>query len=377
MLGDPRQKKAQVVRLLATLVVAAALLSAGCSGKAGTAGTTGSEGDSGNIKLRVLFAGSLIIPFAEVEKQFEAANPGVDVYMEGHGSIQAMRIVGDLHEPADLVISADYRLIPLLLYQSIDPDTKGPFADWSVMFATNRMALAYTAGSRYAAEVTADNWFDVINRDGVRLGISDPRMDANGYRAMMAVRLAEDFYAQKGLFVRTFGGQFTTPVRVTQTDQGNLITIPEILETKSSSHIVLRPYSVNLLPLLQAGEIDYAFEYESVIRQHGLQYVTLPPQIDLSDPAESATYSTVSVKLDYQRFASVKPEFIGEPIRYGATIPSNCPHPKEAAELLAFILGSEGQSIMAQNYQPMIVPALTDNYDKLPDAIRALCKPVD
>jgi molybdate/tungstate transport system substrate-binding protein len=360
--------------LMAALVATAALFLTGCSS---SDGGTGATAGSGKTTLRVLFAGSLIIPFAEVEKQFEAAHPGVEVNMEGHGSIQAIRIVGDLHEQADLVITADYRLIPMLLYQSTDPDTGRPYSDWSVIFATNKMALAYTDGSAFAGEVSADNWFDVVNRPDVRLGISDPRMDANGYRSLMTIRLAEKYYPQPGLFTTTFGGVFRVPVRVTQSGENSLITVPEILETKSASHVVLRPYSVNLLPLLQTGDIDYAFEYESVIRQHGLRYVTLPPEIDLGDPAQADSYGRVTVKLDYQRFASVKPEFTGEPIRYGATIPSNSANPELAAELLAFILGPEGQAIMAQNYQPVIVPAQTDNYEKLPATIKSLCTPGD
>ncbi len=146
------------------------------------------------------------------------------------------------------------------------------------------MALAYTADSAFADEVNPDNWFEVINREGVRLGISDPRLDANGYRSLMTVLLAESFYSRPGLFADTFGGVFRVPIRVSRSGDGSLVTVPEMLETKSGSHVVLRPYSVNLLPLLQAGDIDYAFEYESVIKQHGLEYVSLPPEIDLSDP---------------------------------------------------------------------------------------------
>ena len=32
---------------------------------------------------------------------------------------------------------------------------------------------------------------------------------------------------------------------------------------------------------------------------------------------------------------------------------------------------------MAQNYQPMIVPAQSDNYEKLPATIQSLCTPGD
>jgi molybdate/tungstate transport system substrate-binding protein len=104
-----------------------------------------------------------------------------------------------------------------------------------------------------------------------------------------------------------------------------------------------------------------------------MESVALPDEVDLSDETLNDQYSTVMVKLDFQRFASVKPEFPGESIRYGATIPSNAREPEAAATFLAYLLGPEGQRIMAENYQPMIVPALADNFDALPEAIKALC----
>ncbi len=81
--------------------------------------------------------------------------------------------------------------------------------------------------------------------------------------------------------------------------------------------------------------------------------------------------------LYFQRFASVKPRFRGEPIRYAATIPSNARRPEAAATLLAYLLGPEGQRIMAENYQPMISPAPADNLQAVPEAVKAFCRPLD
>ncbi len=210
-----RQIRASLRGLCALALVAAiALPCLGCSDSAGDDGAD--QGNGGKATLRVLFAGSLIIPFAQLEKEFEAANPEIDVNMEGHGSIQAVRIVGDLHEQADLVITADYQLIPMLLYEAQDPDSGQPYSTWSVMFATNKMALAYAPESPFADEVSVDNWPEIINREGVRLGMSDPRFDANGYRVLMTVKLAERYYDRPDLFAETFGGVFRVPVRVTE-----------------------------------------------------------------------------------------------------------------------------------------------------------------
>jgi molybdate/tungstate transport system substrate-binding protein len=212
----------------------------------------------------------------------------------------------------------------------------------------------------------------------VRLGCADPRLDANGYRALMMVKLAESFYQKPGLFAEVFGGKFRVPIRASETGGVILVKVPEVLEAKSGSSLVIRPYSVQLLPLLESGDIDYAFEYTSVARQHdGMKHLSLAPEVNLSDPAYAGTYDDVMVKLDFQRFASVKPEFPGEPIRYGATIPSNAGDPEAAAVFLAYLLGPEGQRIMAENHQPMISPALADNLDAMPELIKALCTPSD
>ena len=357
-----------VVALAAALFVVA-LTGMGCSGK--------SSEKTGKTSIRVLFAGSLIIPFGQLEREFEAAHPDIDVEMEGHGSIQVIRHVSDLHEQADVLVTADYTLIPMLLYKVKDPDSGLPYASWYTIFATNEMTLAYTPESAFAAEVNADNWVDIVTRPGVRIGCADPRLDANGYRALMMVKLAENFYHRPGLFAEVFGGKFRVPIRASQTGGVTVVKVPEVLEAKSGSSLVMRPYSVELLPLLESGDIDYTFEYTSVARQHGMKYLSLAPEVNLSDPAYAGTYDDVTVKLDFQRFASVKPEFHGEPIRYGATIPSNAGNPKAAAIFLAYLLGPEGQRIMAQNYQPMITPALADNLDAMPGPVKALCTPSD
>ncbi len=44
-------------------------------------------------------------------------------------------------------MTADYSLIPMLLYEVEDPDTYLPYADWYTIFASNEMTLAYTTES--------------------------------------------------------------------------------------------------------------------------------------------------------------------------------------------------------------------------------------
>ena len=327
--------------------------------------------------LVIFAAGSLIIPFADMEKAFEAKYPNIDVRAEYHGSIQVMRHVTELHEEIDVVATADAALIPMLMYASTVPETGQPYADWYIRFAGNRLALAYTPQSAYADEINADNWMEVLARPDVKMGLSDPRFDASGYRTLMAFSLMENTLQRYDLFDPVFDGQFTFPVTIFRDDDLTTITVPEVLETKQDAHIVLRGGSIMLIALLESGDIDYAFEYESVIRQHGLKMVSLPQTVNMGEVEFEPAYKAVLVNLDFQRFATVKPQFRGERIGYGITIPVNAPHSDAAALFLTFLLSPEGRAIMEADHHPLFDPCQADGYAEMPESLQALCVPVE
>ena len=122
------------------------------------------------VKLYILEAGSLVIPFGEVEKEFERIHPDIDVLLEGHGSIQVIRHITEIHDEADLAAVADHSLIPMLMYPIQLPDDSDTYANWTISFATNHLGLAYTPESRYADEINADNWVEIVFRDDVTVG---------------------------------------------------------------------------------------------------------------------------------------------------------------------------------------------------------------
>jgi molybdate/tungstate transport system substrate-binding protein len=321
----------------------------------------------------VFAAGSLILPFQELEAAFEAAYPDIDVRPEYHGSIQVIRHATELHEPIDVVATADASLLPMLMFEAEDPATGAPYASWACGFAGNRLALAYTDRSRYRQEISGENWPEILARPEVLLGLADPRFDASGYRGLMALALAERASGEFGLFNQVFDGQFTYPVRIFREDDLSTITVPEILETSPGSHLRLRGGSIQLLSLLESGDIDYAFEYESVIRQHGLGMMELPAQVNLSVEALRDVYAQAEVELEFQRFASVAPRFVGEPIAYGITIPSNAPHPQQAEAFVAFLLGPEGRAVMEANHHPLLADPQALGWEAMPESIQAMC----
>lgn len=330
---------------------------------------------SSNAKtpLSVFIAGSLMVPFAELEQAYEELHPDVDLRVEAHGSIQCIRHVTEIHDPIDVVIPADYALIPMLMYSNSVPESDELYADWYIKFASNRVVLAYNPESRVANEITSENWYEIIARPEVKLGLSDPRFDAAGYRSLMIVQLAENYYVDITIFERVYLGRFKEPITVEKSGDEQVIHVPEVLETTSESNIVVRGGSVALLALLESGDIDYAFEYESVARQHGLSYVELPAELNLSDPAWADNYASVQVRMDFQRFSSVNPVFNGEVIGYGITIPSNAPNPAEAQAFVEFLLSPQGAAIMENNNHPMFYEPQADNCAALPDNLKTYC----
>jgi molybdate/tungstate transport system substrate-binding protein len=325
--------------------------------------------------LVVFAAGSLIIPFGDLETAFESKYPEIDVLAQYHGSIQVMRHATELHEPIDVVATADASLIPMLMYATNNPDTGQPYADWYIRFASNHLAIAYQPGSKYANEINAENWYSILSRPEVKVGIADPRFDASGYRALMAFALAQKVYQNQRIFMDMFGGDFSYPPGIFTEDGMTTITVPEIVETKTGAHIVMRGASMALIALLESGELDYAFEYETVIEQHHLKMVQLPEAVNLGGEGYADSYGSVQVNLDFQRFASVKPVFRGERIGYGITIPSSALHPKEASLFIEFLLSPEGRAVMQADSHPMFDPAIGQGYTNIPAELQSYCSP--
>jgi len=280
--------------------------------------------------LKVVPAGSLLQPFAEVEKEFETLHPDVDVQVEGHGSIQAIRQVTELHRLIDVVAVADESLISDLMFRT-DPATGTNFTDAFTPFATNAMVIAFTNKSRYADEITQENWYQVLSRPDVRVGFSNPMLDAAGYRSIMVTLLAGRYYQNATIFPVIIGSHFTPPLKAEITEGIETITLPEVLRPKDEK-LVIRDGSIFVLSHLEAGGIDYAFEYRSVTEGHNLRSIDLPPEIDLSSPDHAEEYGKVRVILGFQRFSAIGQDRTGQPIVYAVTLPNSAPNRELAQE---------------------------------------------
>ena len=306
-------------------------------------------------KIVIFHAGSLSIPFEDLSKEFEKKY-GIVVIRQPAGSVATIKKVTELGKRADVVASADYRLIETMM----EPD----YADYCIKFAANKMVVAYTQKSHYSDEINGSNWYEILERNNVRIAFSDPNKDPCGYRSMMVIELASIYYG-KDIFKELL--QQYLPVERREENGSFEIIIPPSNQMKSNDKIMIRPMEIDLMAALETGEIDYLFIYKSVAEQHGVKYVELPLQIDLSSMEYKENYSRVKVILNDGNVVT------GKPIVYGITIPKNAVNKKAAIQFLKMLLSEEGRKIIEKDGMVAIQPT-ADNKNLLPPAIKQYVK---
>ncbi len=275
------------------------------------AGTVACAGDraSADGPLVVFNAGSLARPIRAALDSF-AAREGVRVEQESAGSLESARKLTELGKIPDLIALADAEVFPGYLVPA--------HVTRYVEFARNRMVLAFTTRSAHADSVSTLNWWRIMQRPDVEVGRSDPELDPNGYRTLLTWQLAELHYGEPGLAAR--------------------------LAARSPARNV-RPKEADLVGLLEAGEFDYIWSYESMARGMGMRYVRLPAEVDLSERAHETFYARASVRV---RGASVGDTvtFRGQPIVYALAVPDRAPHRDLGERFATFLLSAEGRAIL-------------------------------
>ncbi|PKP34982.1 MAG: tungstate ABC transporter substrate-binding protein WtpA [Bacteroidetes bacterium HGW-Bacteroidetes-17] len=284
-------------------------------------------------KLIIFHAGSLSVPVKEVIDAFNKENPEISVLIEAAGSRDCARKITDLNKECDVMASADYTVIDELLIPE--------FADWNIRFASNEMVIVYTENSHYADQIDSTNWCEILLKEDVTYGRSDPNSDPCGYRTVLVSKLAELHYQIPGF--------------------------SESILAKNQNYI--RPKETDLLALLEINTLDYVFIYRSVAVQHNLKYILLPSQINLENPGYADFYKLATVKINGKRLGETITK-VGEPMIYGLTVPKNAPHKENALKFVDYLLSTKGMAIMEKNGQPSIVPFFTDSFKGIPESLK-------
>jgi molybdate/tungstate transport system substrate-binding protein len=307
------------MRKLFLLILFGSIILTGC----------GNINSSKTKEVIVFHAGSLSVPIKQIAEAYEKKNPGTKILLESSGSLVCARKVTELKKPCDIIASSDY----FVINQFLIPE----YTRWSIRFATNEIVIAGNEKSKYLNQIDSVNWMEILQKNDVIYGRSDPDSDPCGYRTVFTYMLAEKYYNKPGL--------------------------TEKMVSKNNEYI--RPKEVDLVALLESNAIDYMFQYKSVAIQHKLKYIDLPKQINLSSPFKNDIYSTVSIDVAGSKPGS-KMKVTGDYINYSITVLDKAPQKEEAISFLEFLLSSEGMKIFKDNGQEPIIPFSTEQPDVIP-----------
>jgi molybdate/tungstate transport system substrate-binding protein len=283
-------------------------------------------------------AATLTLPFDALAKTL----PQLKCRQRSAGSRFLLQSDVDLKQPVDVLAIADVSLFE----KPVSPAQTTRFPWWSI-FAGNEIGIAYTDKSKAADQITAQNWPQILQQPGVQTAYSDPESDPEGYNTVIAWTLAESYYHLPG---------FAAKLRA---------AIPQ----KN-----IRGDSTQLLALLSAGEVDYAWEYRSVAEQHHLKFLRLPKEINLGDPALAATYKTACIDLHHtgpDGEKVVQPK-CGQPILYAVAIAADAPHPDAAAQFVKALYSDAGRNALQLTFQQPLPAQIGGDVSAAPDWLKML-----
>ncbi len=293
------------------------------------------QNETGNA-LVIFHAGSLSYPLKKLTADYQQTHPEQQFQLEPAGSLNTIRKVTDLNRQADIIASADYKLISEMLIPK--------HTAYNIAFAANSIVLAFTDQSAYADEISDENWIEILQKDEVKIGASDPHADPCGYRTRLTLQLAGKI--------------------------NNISNLTDLILEEGRYYE--RPKETDLIALLETQTIDYFFIYESVAKQHHFKIVEFSDSINLSQPMLNDWYRQESFKVRGSR-----PEdsliIQGEAIVYGITL-LNQGQTKEAAwDFIEFLLDPEkGVRTLESAGQRALVPAIINTTHKLPERIKPL-----
>jgi molybdate/tungstate transport system substrate-binding protein len=228
--------------------------------------------------ITVFAAASLARPLKTLADSFQR-HANVTVLSELGGSLEQSRKITELGRIPDVLLLVDDDVVAALVPTHLE---------WYVRFATNRLVVAFATQSRVADTITTDNWWRLLSRPDIRVGRADPGVAPVGRHTLDMLGRVDAYYSQRAL--------------------------ADSLRARATLKYV-RPNATELAALLETGEVDFIIDYESVARQYGFGFVTLP-------------------------------EDLAPAVLYGMSVPRQAAHGRAGIEFAAFVLSVAGQRIL-------------------------------
>ena len=316
-------------------------------------------------QLIIYRAGSLARAFQPLEKTF-TCQTGVQVKDMSMGSVDAGRQITAGGHACDLYAPADYLDIDLFMKPA-------GYANFDVVFAHGRMVLAYSASGLAAKKLppiaalgspafhapnsipkAAANWYEILTYSGVAIGGGNWFLDPGAYRAPMIFQLAAEFYRVPNLY-------------------NNLLEHLVIMGQNSGAVL--------------GKQFDFQLTYEHNARATAAanadyQYVDLPEELNLSDPAKDAYYRQHAIVVLPGLGTPQSAKTIAVPgarVAWGITMLKDSPNKQNAIKFMELLLSPAGTAALNENGPDPLSPALVSPQDfkNLPEALRPLVKVIN
>lgn len=315
--------------------------------------------------VTIYAADSLAQQLNATAKQFESQHPNVDVQIHYGGSSAMINQVTSLNKSADIVVSADYGLI--------DKNMMPKYTSFNLKYASNDMVIAYTNKSKNSTQINATNWYQILGDSNVKFGFSDPNSDPAGYRAVMMMQLADNYYNESSIFSNLVANN--TAITSEQNGTGYVVSAPSNINP--TSKVMIRSDAAQLMPSLESGDIDYVITYKNIAEQQkssGVEYMELPGELSLSNTSYEPQLKQIKLK-QFSDNANKTKNVTLTPIVYGVTVLNNAPQRQLAIDFVQLLLSPTGVQITQNSFQDPISPAIaTNNSTNIPSELQQYVK---
>ncbi|HUB39353.1 MAG TPA: extracellular solute-binding protein [Streptosporangiaceae bacterium] len=242
------------------------------------------------------------------------------------------------------------------VFESVGGDNITPlfpkFTKWYVQYAGTSMVVAYNPKSKYASEFKAiasgskplTDLFTLMEQPGFKLGRTDPAIDPQGRDFIYMLELAQSHYdLPKDTVTKILGG----PVGSSNS--------PQIYAESS------------LDSTLQSGQLDASSAFITQAIELHLDYIPLPPAINLGSFALASQYAKAAVTVTPQGGSPTTKT--GSPQVIDLTIIGK-PTPAAIA-FVKYTLSQVGQAQYKAGGFTLLTPAVTGPSSSIPAAVRS------
>ena len=283
-----------VAAALAALVLAAC----GSSTRTGSSSNGSSHGS-----VSVLYAGSLAnLMEHDLGPAFTHAD-GYSFSGFGAGSTELVAQIKGGVRQGDVFISASPKADKLLVGAS-----NGSWISWYITFAKAPLVIGYNPSSKFAAQFRSKPWYKVITQPGIRVGVTDPKLDPKGKLTVEAIKAAAAALNKPSL--------------------AGLLSKFAVFPEES------------LVGRLEAGQLDAGFFYANEAKEQHIPTVTLAPV------KKEATYTVAILK--------------------------KASDSQGAEAFVSFLLGPKGHAMLTAHGLTVLSPKLTGASAGVPLKLRTL-----